>query len=75
MENIGFVFQAIRSVWDNIFVLPYPGIGMTFKQLIIGSFIAGLAIYLLKWIFGIGASITTRGVRDSVTRMITKGKK
>lgn len=63
MENISAIFTVIRSLWNNLFGLTYPGLSLTFKQIIIGSFVFMFSVYVLKEVFGIGANVITTAHR------------
>lgn len=66
MENISAIFTVINSIWNNLFGLSWPGLSISFKAVFIGSFIVTVSIYILKFIFGIGVSVSRRSIESSI---------
>lgn len=65
------VFQVLSQIW-GFFGIEYPGSGLTFGEILIGSWIVVFALGLLRPILGIGGSLANsalgRGRRSSDRR-------
>lgn len=64
MENLNMMFELIRNIWDQVFGVEYPGIGLSFKDIYIGAAVVSFSIWLFKRSAGLGSA----AARDSVIR-------